>query len=164
MKLKELSINNKCSDIFEFFKLNFKTIKPQTIRYILFFCITLLFATHTFAQENAKLYFIRTTGFNGSAVPFSAFVDDTMKCRLNNKRYSLHELSPGIHTISTQFASKKSKAKAKRITIDMEAGKTYYVQLIFQVGLFKNNLYCKDVTENSAKTIIVNLKEDQNCN
>ena len=162
--MKALSINKNNTDFFQFSKLNFKTNKFQTVRYILLFFITLLCSTQTFAQQNAKLYFIRTTGFNGSAVPFTAFVDDTLKCRLNNKRYSIHEISPGIHTISIQFAGKKSKSKAEKITIEMEAGKTYYVQMIFQAGLFVNNLYCQEVTENSAKTILINLKEDNDCN
>jgi hypothetical protein len=117
-----------------------------------------------FAQQNAKIYFIRTTGFNGSAIAFRAFVDDTLKCKLNNKSYSIHEISPGKHIISAQISGKKSKAKTERITIETEAGKTYYVQMIYKVGLLVNNLHCQEVPEKSVLSILVNLKEDQNCN
>lgn len=113
--------------------------------------------------QTAKIYFIRTTGYNGSATAFRAFVDDTLKCKLKNKSYSIHELAPGRHIISTQITGKKSKEKAERITIDMEAGKIYYVQMIYKIGLLVSNLYCQEVTENSAISIMVNLKENRNC-
>ncbi len=116
------------------------------------------------AQDpGAKVYFIRSTGFNGSAVAFTTFIDDQLVCKLNNKRFSVHELVPGKHTFSVQFAGKTSKEKAERITIDVEAGKTYYVQLIFQPGAFKNNLYCQEVTQNSVEAILKSCQEDKEC-
>lgn len=111
----------------------------------------------------AKVYFIRSTGFNGSAVPFTTFIDDQLVCKLNNKRFSIHEVKPGQHSFSVQFAGKTSKEKAERITINVEAGKTYYVQLVFQAGAFKNNLYCQEVTQNSAEMVLNACKEDTEC-
>lgn len=113
--------------------------------------------------QTAKVYFMRSTGFNGSAQGFTVFIDDNVVCKLNNKKYSVHEVAPGTHRFSVQFAGKNAKDKAERIEITTEAGKTYYIQLIFQTGLLKNNLYCQEVTENSAKTMLGNLKEDS-CN
>jgi hypothetical protein len=113
--------------------------------------------------ETATVYFMRSTGWNGSATAFTVFIDDAIVCRLNNKRYSIHSLSPGKHVFSSQFAGKKSKEKAERIEIDAEAGKTYYIQLIFQPGFVANNLYCQEVTENSAKKVLPGLEQDKNC-
>jgi hypothetical protein len=113
-------------------------------------------------KENAKVYFLRSTGFQGSAQGFTTFIDDKVVCKLNNKRFSIHEVAPGTHQFSVQFAGKNSKEKAERIEIELEAGKTYYIQLIFQTGLIKNNLYCQEVTKSSAKTMMDKLKED-NC-
>jgi hypothetical protein len=113
--------------------------------------------------KSATVYFMRSTGFSGSAQGFTVFIDDNVVCKLNNKRYSVHSVAPGNHRFSVQFAGKNAKDKAERIEITTEAGKTYYIQLIFQTGLLKNNLYCQEVTENSAKTILGNLKEDS-CN
>lgn len=115
------------------------------------------------ATPTAKVYFMRSTGFTGSAQGFTVFIDDSVVCKLNNKRYSIHEVAPGTHRFSVQFAGKNSKDKAERIEINTEGGKTYYIQLIFQNGMIKNNLYCQEVTESSAKTILGNLKEDS-CN
>ncbi len=114
-------------------------------------------------SNKAKLVFIRTTGYQGFAFPFPAFIDDNLVCRLNNKKFSVHEVAVGEHTVSVQFGGEKSKRKAERVKIAMEAGKTYYVQMVFQSGAFVNNLYCQEVTENSAKPIMADLKEDANC-
>ena len=114
------------------------------------------------SNQNAKVYFLRSTGFQGSAQGFTTFIDDKVVCKLNNKRYSIHEVTPGMHNFSVQFAGKNSKEKAERIEIELEAGKIYYIQLIFQTGLLKNNLYCQEVTKSSAKTMMDKLKED-NC-
>lgn len=115
------------------------------------------------ASTSGKVYFLRSTGYNGSAAAFTVFIDDTVVCKLNNKRYSIHDVQPGTHSFSVQFAGKKSKEKAERIEITVEPGKTYYIQLIFQGGMFVNNLYCQEVTENSAKKVLPDLQEDKKC-
>lgn len=114
-------------------------------------------------EEMAKIIFIRATGHPGSATAFTTFIDDNIVCRLNNKRFSTHSVLPGEHTFSVQFAGKESKEKAERIKISVEAGKTYYVQLIIQQGWLANNLYCQEVTENSANLLLPKLKEDTKC-
>jgi len=113
--------------------------------------------------QNGKVYFMRSTGFQGSAQGFTVFIDDVVVCKLNNKRFSIHEIAPGKHIFSVQFAGKSSKEKAERIEITVEPGKTYYIQLIFQTGFIKNNLYCQEVTENSARTVMSGLEEDKKC-
>jgi len=124
----------------------------------------LIGTAQAFSQSNTgKVYFIRSTGFAGSAGPFTTFIDDKLVCKLNNKRYSIHEVSAGEHSFSVQFTGSKSKEKAERITIDVEAGKTYYIQLIFQAGMLKNNVYCQEVTASSAKTVLSACEEDKKC-
>jgi hypothetical protein len=119
-------------------------------------------ATST-TSNSAKIIFMRSTGYAGSATAFTTFIDDNLVCKLNNKKFSTHMVEPGEHTFSVQFAGKTSKEKAERIIIKTEAGKTYYVQLIFQSGAFVNNLYCQEVTESSANIILPKLKEDTSC-
>lgn len=134
---------------------------------ILFFVFSnLSLAQETSTTTNAKtgkVYFIRSTGFQGSAAAFTAFIDKQLVCRLNNKKYSIHEVPAGEHVFTVQFGGKKAKDKAEPITINVEEGKTYYIQMVFQSGAFVNNLYCQEVTENSAKTVLVNCKEDDKC-
>ena len=112
---------------------------------------------------NSTVYFMRSTGFTGSANAFTTFIDDSLVCRLNNKHFSIHTINPGDHKFTVQFAGKKSKAGAEPIRIKVESGKTYYIQLIFQSGLLVNNLFCQEVTESSAQLLMPTLKEDTNC-
>jgi hypothetical protein len=117
-----------------------------------------------FGTRDWKDHFNRSAGFQGSGAGFTAFIEGELAYKLNNKRYSIHEVQPGEHRFTVQFAGKQAKEKAEPITINVEAGKTYYIQMIFQSGFFVNNLYCQEVTEASAKTILSSLKEDINCN
>lgn len=114
-------------------------------------------------QETATLHFFRSTGFHGSAGRFNAFIDGTLVCKLNNRRYSTHEVTPGQHTITVQFGGKRPNELAEPILLEVEGGKTYYVQMVFESGVLVDNLYCLEVTERSAKTILPRLKEDPNC-
>jgi len=50
-----------------------------------------------------KVHFIRSTGFYGSAVAFRVFIDDQLVCKLNNNRYSIHEIPVGQHNILVEF-------------------------------------------------------------
>ena len=111
----------------------------------------------------AKVIFMRSTGYVGSATSFNAFIDENMVCRLNNKRFSTHLVTPGEHHFSVQFAGKESKVKAERIVINTEAGKTYYIQLILQQGLVTANVFCQEVTQNSANLLLPKMKEDTKC-
>lgn len=117
----------------------------------------------TNSDSKAIIYFIRSTGFNGSLAAFTAFIDKQLVCKLNNKKYSIHQVEPGAHIFTVQFAGKVAKEKAEPITINVEAGKTYYIQMIFQAGFLVNNLYCQEVTESSAKTILLGLSQDDDC-
>jgi hypothetical protein len=129
---------------------------------LLIFALTI--ASSSKAQnKTAKIYFIRSTGFQGSVSAFTAFIDKEFVCKLNNNKFSIHEVNAGEHTFTVQFAGKKPKEKAEPIIINAEEGKTYYIQMIIQSGMFVNNLYCQEVTENSAKTVLAKCIEDEKC-
>ena len=98
-------------------------------------CVFVGSLTNTQAQSNdVTFYFMRYTGYQGSAISFTTFMDGQLVCKLNNKSFSTHKTTPGKHTFAVQFAGKEAKEKAELITIDMEGGKTYYIQLILQNG------------------------------
>ena len=110
-----------------------------------------------------KVCFMRSTGFKGSAVPFNTFIDQQMVCRLNNKKFSVHNIEVGEHTFAVQFSGKTAKKEAETIKINIEEGKTYYIQLIYQTGFLYDNVLCQEVTENSAKVILTDCSEDTKC-
>ena len=114
-------------------------------------------------SENGEICFIRSTGFMGSAQAFKVFIDKEFVCKLNNKRYSLHEVPAGKHTCSVQFGGKKSKEKAEKFEIEVKPGETTYVQVVFETGVLINNVYCEEVTANTAANKMKKLKQDKKC-
>lgn len=94
--------------------------------------VTLFFASLASAQDTTniatgKIYFLRSTGFQGSAVAFKTFIDGEFVCKLNNKKYSIHEVPSGKHECSVQFGGKVSKDKAEKFVIQVEPDKITYV-------------------------------------
>jgi hypothetical protein len=114
-------------------------------------------------EETGKICFIRSTGFAGSASAFKTFIDEEFVCKLNNKRFSFHEASVGTHSCSVQFGGKKSKEKAEKFEVEVKAGEITYVQLVFETGAFVNNVYCEEVTKNTAENKMKDLQEDDKC-
>lgn len=106
-----------------------------------------------------KLYFIRHTGFEGSAVTFKAVIDKEVVCKLANKKYSIHELRAGEHSFSVQFSEKQSEP----MTLNIEAGKNYYVYMVLQPGVMKTALYCIEITEHSAQIFLAACEQDTKC-
>ena len=112
----------------------------------------------SYAQENrAKVYFIRSTGLRGSPLRYKVFVDKLLTCKLVNDCFYVHYLSPGEHIFNAQFSAKNLRTSSKPIAIEVEAGKTYYVEL-----MQSDFLICQEVTENSARAVLANCVEQNN--
>lgn len=136
---------------------------------LLLILISVLFIGSIEAQETVtttqtgKIYFLRSTGFAGSAQAFKTFIDEKFVCKLNNKKYSVHEVPAGKHKCSVQFGGQKPKEGAEKFEVEVEAGKNTYVQLVFETGFWINNVYCEEVTENTANQKMSNMSEDTDC-
>ncbi|MGA9637758.1 DUF2846 domain-containing protein [Flavobacterium sp.] len=135
---------------------------------VITFLVSLVFTAFAKAQDKenlqtGKIYFLRSTGFQGSAAAFKTFIDGEFVCKLNNKKFSIHEVPVGKHECSVQFGGKVSKEKAEKFEVNVEAGKITYVQLVFETGMFINNIYCEEVTENTAKKKMEIMVEDTKC-
>jgi hypothetical protein len=137
------------------------------IRTILLIGVCCIFFLNTKAQTDssntASVYFMRTIGDRASMGALNVFIDTIFECKLNEKRYSIHNVSSGTHTFSVQVAGKKSNKKIEKISIDLKPGKTYYIQLAVQYATFVNYFYCQEVTLNTANLVLPKLKEDKNC-
>ena len=125
----------------------------------------LVLEENTMDADHGLVYFIRGKGHAGSATAFTAVIDDVMVCNLNNRRYSAHEVKPGRREFKAQFGGKKGKKKAEIAPIDIEAGKTYYVQMVMSMTFWTNDLFPVEITRNSAFRLVADdkIKLDQNC-
>ncbi|MEO7922645.1 MAG: DUF2846 domain-containing protein [Chitinophagaceae bacterium] len=138
----------------------------------IFLAITVFLLAHSLFAQNStkdstaktgKVYFLRATGMSTSMKRFFAFIDDELVCKLDEKTYSIHALKPGKHVFSVQFGGKKSKQKNKQIDITIEAGKLYYIQMAVQQDIWTANINCQEITENSAKKMMTDLREEKKC-
>jgi len=126
--------------------------------------ICLLMSHPGFGQESpATLYILRSTGHKASEYSFSTFVNDSLFCKLNNKKFSAHHLRPGLKAIHAQYAGSDPKVKFERISILMEPGQVYYVNLQIQQRFGGCNLFCTEITPSEARMLFKELKADTRC-
>lgn len=133
----------------------------------LFVLLALLVTTGLYAQspteETATVYFMRSTGVQGSISKVNAFIDGELVCKLNNYQYSKHQVAPGKREFVVQRNGKTLRESAPTIEIDIQPGQTYYVTAILETDFFVNQVYCQEVTENSAMVVLPRLQADEKC-
>ena len=111
------------------------------------------------------VYFIRGKEMMGSAHGFTTLIDDIGVCRLKNRSYTGHKLSPGEHTFKAQYGGKKAKKKAEVVLIDIEAGGTYYINLVVHTNYWWSDVTPREITRNSALRLFEDdeIKLDPDC-
>ncbi|HEY8657555.1 MAG TPA: DUF2846 domain-containing protein [Hanamia sp.] len=113
--------------------------------------------------QTGKVYFIRSDAFPPLAGAYNVYIDDARVCRINNQRFSIKNVVPGTHIVSSQILGNKPGKKVDKDKKQIEAGKTYYIQVYYKHGLFSNKLKTKEIDEESAKKLLSKLKEVKNC-
>lgn len=117
-----------------------------------------------FSQEKkATVYIIRETGMPGAALSFKAFIDSTMVCRLNNNRFSVHQVSAGVHSFHAQTIGKKAANYPERIMMELEEGKSYYLRMVYVDKFLVDKLYVEEITANTAQLKMKKCREDNSC-
>ena len=137
---------------------------------ILSFFFVMLVSSSLYAQnsngsqgQTGKVYFMRSDVFPPLAGTYIVFIDDARVCGINNQRFSIHNVTPGTHVVSSQILGNKPGKKTDKDKIQVEAGKAYYVRVMYKHGVFMNKLKCKEIDEDSAKKLLSKLKEVKNC-
>ena len=123
---------------------------------------TIVAQADTAKPATAKVYFIRETGFVGSLINFRAKINDSVVCKMSNKRYSIHDIAPGNYTFYlTTWDMPKNKKNG--LDLEVEAGKTYYLRMVIKQKFFENIIYYQEITENSAAPLLAKCKLEENC-
>lgn len=121
------------------------------------------FGIDEIAQGKCRIYFLRSTGYQASAVGYNCFIGNKLLCKLNNKKYFYCDVDTGTINIAVQPPGvKKLNEKTEKLEIKTESGKTYYCQLILQIDFWTGKIYFQEITKNSADKLLKELKED-NC-
>jgi hypothetical protein len=124
----------------------------------LFVFFNVLSLTAFSQTKTGKIYFIRATGYVGSAVNFRAYIDDNLACKLKNKTYSIHIVNVGKHTVAASNTGLSNQKKSKPFEVDVAEGKTTYIDVVWA-----NEVSCQEITEKSAEVKLKGLKQNTKC-
>jgi hypothetical protein len=123
------------------------------------FIFLLFISTITFGQEKSTLIIIRDTGTVNWLTNYSAFDNDDFIGKIPNKSVTKIEVEPGMHTFNFQFyGRKKPNPRRMKATMQMEAGKAYYVTATTRYNGFFFIVQTLEITENSAVKLTPKLK------
>ncbi len=136
----------------------------KIIKWISFFGLLLTTGLNLSAQDslNAKVYFIRRTGVNSFAETFDIYIDRRRICTLENDRFSIYNLPEGRHEFDVKETNDQLTITYTPTVIDIEKGKTYYLELNFGEGAI-SKIQLASVTERKAKKLMKNCQTDPQC-
>jgi hypothetical protein len=124
----------------------------------------LIVSFSAFSQtKTGQVYLIRSTGFTGSAVNYSFYIDDQLTCKLKNKSYSIHDLSAGEHTVSVVSGGLSTGKKSTPLKITVEEGKINYISVNSTQSGYANKITCQEITKNSAAPALAKIKQKKDC-
>ena len=115
-------------------------------------------------KATGTVYFMRATNLAMYMSTFAAFIDNELVCRLDDHKYSAHELKPGKHVFTMQAGGKKNRQKNQQVELNIEAGKTYYFEPQIETGLVYN-VFIQEITESAAKRLMdkYKMKHQKTC-
>ncbi|TDO20668.1 DUF2846 domain-containing protein [Pedobacter duraquae] len=129
---------------------------------LLAFCLFSSFSA--FSQSTSgQVYLIRATGFTGSAVNYSFYIDGQLVCKQKNKSFSVHDLSPGEHTISVSSGGISNGKKSTPLKVTVVEGKINYVSVVSTQAGYANKITCQEITKNSADPALAKSKQKTDC-
>lgn len=98
------------------------------------------------------VYFYRERKFVGGAVGYNVKEGEQVIGAIKNGCYFFVQATPGSHTYTASTEASSSR------TIEVEAGKTYYIECSVEMGVFAGHPSLKIVDEAEAKSVLPNLK------
>ena len=110
-------------------------------------------------NKGGRIYFIRPYSFVESAIPFNIYIDDTLVCKIKNKKFSIHEVQVGEHSITARNNGLSSHKPTEPVTVKAESGKDVYIKL----SLVNEKIEVKEMTEFSAEYDLKKLKPMDRC-
>jgi hypothetical protein len=113
--------------------------------------------------KTGKVYFIRVTGYAGTVVNYSFYVDGQLICKQKNKSYSVHDLSVGDHTIAISGGGLSNGRKSTPLKITVQEGKTNYISVVGTQSGYVNKINCQEITQNSAEPLLAKAKQKTDC-
>jgi hypothetical protein len=131
------------------------------------FSLLAFFLTASFGAfsqtKTGQVYLIRLTGYTGSAVNYSFYIDDQLACKMKNKSFSIHDLPVGEHNVSVVSGGISNGKKSTPLKITVVEGKVNYVSVVSTQAGYANKITCQEITQNSADPILAKTKQKEDC-
>ena len=139
----------------------------KAITLVLLFSFTTLIG-ETYGQKvineiPAEVYFIRATGAKAKQIAFRVFVDNKLACKINEKKYSVHQISSGKHEFSAQFKGSKIKKRTIMHDVVLEADHTYYYHIKVEVSGLGNRPYLELLDREAGEIFVRKFELDNKC-
>ena len=119
-------------------------------------------------STTGKIYFMRLPretfrGLLNVALNYSrVFIDSTFICNLDEKRFFAYNVSPGRHRFSMRYLT-AAKEDFPEAYINIEPGKNYYLQFIYDRSSHTKDMFFKQLSEEHAILMLQDLREDKSC-
>ncbi len=101
--------------------------------------------------DKALVVFYRARSMGGAAIGFNVMHGESAIGALANGTMFYRYIDPGQHTFWSQVISQDA------VTINAEAGKTYYIEGVTKMGLVVARPQLREVGEAQAKAAIANI-------
>jgi hypothetical protein len=108
----------------------------------------------------AKLVIYRDKQFAGSALNFALYINDVKLCKISNNRFIEWEVDPGEVVLNAKRGGIEAFKKKTGITLDAEAGATYYIRCDLQSSLMRTRMEMSEVTKNTADRDMEGMQMD----
>lgn len=140
--------------------ISFKSVDMKLKINLIFFTCCLLFSSAALGQivnekeDQALVVFFRAKKFSGGAIQFNVKDSDKHYGQLKNGTIMKVYTEPGEHTFFSQVISSDA------ITLNLEAGRTYYVQGSVKVGALAGRPKFNEVDEKKAMREISKIESN----
>jgi len=125
----------------------------KKILYLFFLVFAVQFQIQA-QSEKATVYLLRPDGLD-DFVPYYAYFNQKLISTLGEGKYSTHQIDPGFYEIHTQYRGKIKPDPETVLSLNIDAGQTYYITLTTKTKAFgKGKFYCNLVSEEEGKELI----------
>jgi hypothetical protein len=112
-------------------------------------------ATNIFPEakpDKGLVYFFRERKFVGGAISYNVKENDNTIGAIGNGTYFFIFADPGSHTYTAATEASSSR------TLDVEPGKTYYIECSVEMGVFAGRPALKIASEAEGKSVLPTLQ------